>query len=91
MQFISKPSGNTNLRKVTQGVNCFTLKTKVKECSQKKVQMMDLTETLEFADLPAFQSAMLRLPYQGDRIVMDILLPNQKMNEKTWPSKHSNR
>ena len=43
----------------------------------KKVQMMDLTETFEFADLPSLQSTMLRLPYEGERIVLDILLPNQ--------------
>ena len=48
----------------------------------KPAQMMDLTETLEFADLPAFQSTMLRLPYEGDRIVFDILLPNQKISKK---------
>ena len=42
----------------------------------KKVQMMDLTEKLEFADLLSLQSTMLRLPYKGDRIVFDILLPN---------------
>ena len=41
----------------------------------KKVQMMDLTKYLEFADLPSLQSSMLRLPYDGDRIVFDILLP----------------
>ena len=46
----------------------------------KQVQMMELTETLEFADLPAFQSTMLRLPYEGDRIVFDILLPKRRLH-----------
>ena len=41
----------------------------------KKVQMMDLTEKLEYAVLFSLQSTMLRLPYEGDRIVFDILLP----------------
>ena len=41
----------------------------------KEVQMMDLTKYLEFADLPSLQSTMLRLPYDGHRIVFDILLP----------------
>ena len=50
----------------------------------KKVQMMDLTETFEFADLSSLQSTMLRLPYEGEPIVLDILLPNPKT--KTWPS-----
>ena len=48
----------------------------------KQVQMMELTETLEFADLPAFQSTMLRLPYEGDRIVFELLLPNQKISKR---------
>ena len=46
----------------------------------KKVQMMDLTEKLEFADLPSLKSTMVRLPYEGDRIVFDILLPRAKRN-----------
>ena len=41
----------------------------------KKVEMMDLTGPFEFADLSSLQSTMLRLPYDGDRIVFDILLP----------------
>ena len=46
----------------------------------KKVQMMDLTEKLEYAYLASLQSTMLRLPYEGDRIAFDILLPNQMRN-----------
>ena len=55
----------------------------------KKVPMMHLTDTynpksksktFEAAAIPALKSKMLRLPYKGDRIVMDILLPNAKEN-----------
>ena len=47
----------------------------------KKVWMMDLTETLEWAGFASpFYATMLRLPYEGDRIVFDILLPNQMRN-----------
>ena len=48
----------------------------------QKVPMMQLTsdETFELADLPSLKSKMLRLPYKGDRIVLDILLPNAKEN-----------
>ena len=49
---------------------------------RKKVWMMDLTEKLEFANLPSFESKMVRLPYEGDRIVFDILLPNQKISKR---------
>ena len=52
--------------------------TEVKQ--SKRVQMMDLTNTFEFADLSSLQSTMLRLPYEGERIVLDILLPNPQKN-----------
>ena len=52
--------------------------TEVKQ--SKRVQMMDLTNTFEFADLSSLQSTMLRLPYEGERIVLDILLPNRQKN-----------
>ena len=48
-----------------------------------KVPMMHLTgktKSFEVAKIPALKSKMLRLPYKGDRIVMDILLPNAKEN-----------
>ena len=65
----------------------FYTKSKSKKGLQpKKVQMMDLTETFEFADLSSLQSTMLRLPYEGERIVLDILLPKTKTNTKTWSS-----
>ena len=54
---------------------------------RKKVQMMDLTTTLEFANLPSMQSTMVRLPYQGDRIVLDILLP--KPRRRGWKPRDS--
>ena len=44
----------------------------------QKAWMMDLTEEFEFAVFPSFKSRMLRLPFKGDRIVLDILLPNQQ-------------
>ena len=50
----------------------------------QKVPMMELTsdESFELADLPSLKSKMLRLPYKGDRIVLDILLPNAKKDRE---------
>ena len=48
-----------------------------------KVPMMHLTgktKSFEVAKIPALKSKMLRLPYKGDRIVLDILLPDAKEN-----------
>ena len=43
----------------------------------QKVPMMQLSGNMfELADMHSLKSKMLRLPYQGDRIVLDILLPN---------------
>ena len=67
----------------------FYTESKSQGIQPKKVQMMDLTGTLEFADLSSLQSTMLRLPYQGDRIVLDILLPKPNTSKKTWSSKPS--
>ena len=46
----------------------------------KKVPMMSLTcrDRLHVAYMSSLKSKMLRLPYKGDRIVLDILLPNAK-------------
>merc|ERR1719158_266844 len=46
----------------------------------KKVPMMSLTSRggLNVAYISSLKSRMLRLPYKGDRIVLDILLPNSK-------------
>merc|ERR1711974_202356 len=55
----------------------FELETNIPGSKPQKAWMMGLTEELEFADLPSFKSRMLRLPYKGERIVLDILLPNQ--------------
>ena len=63
---------------------------KGEEMQPKEVQMMDLTETLELADLD-LGGQMLRLPYLGERIVMDILLPNPSMFGRAWPPKHEER
>ena len=48
----------------------------------KKVPMMSLTcrDRLHVAYMSSLKSKMLRLPYKGDRIVLDILLPNSKEN-----------
>ena len=67
----------------------FYTESKSQGMRPKKVPMMDLTRTLEFADLPYLESTMLRLPYQGDRIVLDILLPKPNTTKKTWSSKPS--
>ena len=67
----------------------FYTESKSQGMQPKKVKMMDMTGTLEFADLTSLQSTMLRLPYQGDRIVLDILLPKPNMSKKTWSSKPS--
>ena len=66
-------------------------KTKTKEkdfylegSTPQKVPMMELSgdESFELADLPSLKSKMLRLPYKGNRIVLDILLPNAKENKE---------
>ena len=45
----------------------------------QKVPMMQLSDKkFDLADIPSLKSKMLRLPYKGDRIVLDILLPNIK-------------
>ena len=45
----------------------------------KKVPMMQLSDKkFDLADIPSLKSKMLRLPYKGDRVVLDILLPNIK-------------
>ena len=67
----------------------FYTESKSQGMRSKKVPMMDLTETLEFANLPSLQSTMLRLPYQGDRIVLDILLPKPNTSKKAGSSKPS--
>ena len=38
--------------------------------------MMYLKRKLDYAEIPSLNSTMIRLPYKGDRIVMDVLLPN---------------
>jgi len=44
--------------------------------STKKVQMMRQTEEFQWAELKDLEASMLELPYKGDRVVMQILLPN---------------
>ena len=44
--------------------------------------MMYLKRKLDYAEIPSLQSTMIRLPYKGDRIVMDVLLPNAKSNRQ---------
>ena len=65
----------------------FDLETSIPGSKPQKAWMMSLTEEFEFAKLPSFKSSMLRLPYKGDRIVLDILLPNQnhKINFQKSP------
>ena len=55
----------------------FDLETNIPGSKPQKAWMMALTEEFEFAELPSFKSRMLRLPYIGERVVLDILLPNQ--------------
>ena len=54
----------------------FYLETKNPGSKSDKALMMALTGEFEFAKLPQFKSTLLRLPYKGDRIVLDVLLPN---------------
>ena len=56
----------------------------VEGSAPQKVPMMQLyvDEYFELADMPSLKSKMLRLPYKGDRIVLDILLPNAKKNRE---------
>ena len=47
----------------------------------KKAPTMYLSgSNFKFADITDLKSKMLRLPYKGDRIVLDILLPDAKEN-----------
>jgi len=46
--------------------------------STVKVPMMSLQEKFQFAYLSSLESLMVELPYKGDRIVMQILLPEEK-------------
>ena len=66
-------------KKLTEGKDFYL------EGETKKVPMMFLggkcthvCPNFEAAEIPALRSTMLRLPYKGDRIVLDILLPNVK-------------
>ena len=44
----------------------------------KKVQMMSLMDhKINFADLDQLDCSMVELPYKGNRIVMQVILPNQ--------------
>ena len=47
---------------------------------QKAPTMYLSGSDFEVADISTLKSQMLRLPYKGDRIVLDILLPNAKEN-----------
>merc|ERR1711890_70862 len=44
--------------------------------STKKVQMMRQTRKFQWAELEVLEGSMVELPYKGDRLVMQILLPN---------------
>ena len=46
--------------------------------SIKKVPMMSLTEKFHLAYLKTLDATMLELPYKGDRLVMQLLLPGRK-------------
>lgn len=46
--------------------------------SQVKVPMMTKRDEVFFANLDNLSSTMIELPYKGDRIVMQILLPTSK-------------
>lgn len=43
--------------------------------STKKVPMMRQTRKFQWAELEGIEASMLELPYKGDRLVMQILLP----------------
>merc|ERR1712112_412221 len=51
--------------------------------------MMKIKEDFDFAELDSFQSKMVELPYKGDRIVMQIVLPNEKTGLAVLESKMS--
>ena len=49
--------------------------------SNNKIVMVDMMEKVkqfDFAELDIFQSKMAELPYKGDKIVIQIVLPNEK-------------
>ena len=50
----------------------------VSEEESKQVQMMRLTKEISFANLDELDCSVVELPYKGERIVMQILLPNKK-------------
>merc|ERR1712025_901092 len=68
-----------------------TQKEKFFVSSNKNVNadMMKIKEDFDFAELDSFQSKMVELPYKGDRIVMQIALPNEKTGLAVLESKMS--
>jgi len=51
----------------------------VSEEESKEVQMMSMTKEMNWAKLDDLDCSMLELPYKGERIVMQVVLPNKKM------------
>ena len=61
-----------------------------------RVQMMTQESNIRWAYLESLDSSMVELPYQGDRIVMQVLLPRERhglalkhLEEKLYTWKHN--
>merc|ERR1719153_1358315 len=54
------------------------MKFHISPSSSVAVPMMRKTEEIFYASLDSLSSTMIELPYKGDRIVMQVLLPNTK-------------
>ena len=50
----------------------------VGESESKQVEMMRMTQEMTFAILDEFDCTMVELPYRGERVVMQVLLPNKR-------------
>jgi len=50
----------------------------VSEAESKEVEMMRMSEEMTFAMMDELDCMMVELPYKGERIVMQVLLPNKR-------------
>merc|ERR1712154_664631 len=54
------------------------------ESESKQVEMMRMTQEMTFAILDEFDCTMVELPYRGERVVMQVLLPNKRTGVWRW-------
>ena len=59
----------------------------ISSSSSVEVPMMSKTDTVFIANLEGLSSSMVEMPYKGNRIVMQVLLPNTKFGLKDLEEK----